>query len=58
MIDCYMSLTVPYTIQLAKAVQPYNIKWIEEFLPPDDYDGYEAVKKGVGIQPLFSSTLV
>ena len=45
MIDCYMSLTPEYTIALAKAVEPYNIKWIEEFLPPDDYDGYEQVLK-------------
>lgn len=48
MIDCYMSLTVPYAIALAKAVEPYKIKWIEEFLPPDDYDGYSQVKKGKG----------
>ena len=25
--------------QLAKALQPYNLKWIEECLPPDDYHG-------------------
>jgi len=44
MIDCYMSLTVSYTIALARAVQPYNIRWIEEFLPPDDIEGYATVK--------------
>jgi len=44
MLDCYMSLTVPYAIKLAKALQPYNLKWMEEFLPPDDYDGYIQVK--------------
>jgi L-alanine-DL-glutamate epimerase-like enolase superfamily enzyme len=48
MIDCYMSLTVPYAIALAKNIEPYKIKWIEEFLPPDDYDGYAQVKKGKG----------
>jgi len=47
MIDCYMSLTVQYAIELARAIQPYNVKWIEEFLPPDDYDGYVQVKKAV-----------
>jgi len=46
-IDCYMSLTVPYTIALARALEPYNIKWLEEFLPPDDYDGYAQVKAKV-----------
>jgi len=43
-LDCYMALTVPYSIKLAKALQPYNIKWMEEFLPPDDYAGYAQVK--------------
>ena len=44
MLDCYMSLTVPYTIKLAKGLQPYGLKWMEEFLPPDDYEGYKEVK--------------
>jgi len=52
MIDCYMSLTVPYTIELARRCEPYNVKWIEEFLVPDDYDGYKKVKEKV------SSTLL
>jgi L-rhamnonate dehydratase len=43
MLDCYMALTVPYAIKLAKALQPYGLKWIEECLHPDDYDGYEQV---------------
>ena len=42
-LDCYMALTVPYTIALARRLHPYRPKWIEEFLPPDDYDGYAEV---------------
>jgi len=52
MIDCYMSLTATYAIQLIRAIEPYNVKWVEEFLPPDDYDGYVQVKQAV------SSTLL
>ena len=39
------SLTLPYVsclhhcTQLAKALQPYGLKWIEECLQPDDYHG-------------------
>lgn len=44
MLDCYMALTVPYAIKLAKALEPYNVKWMEEFLPPDNYSGYEDVR--------------
>jgi L-rhamnonate dehydratase len=55
MVDCYMSLTVPYTIELCTRIDrevPGGVKWVEEFLPPDDYDGYATVKARV------SSTLL
>ncbi len=47
MIDCYMSLTLPYAIELARKCEPYNVKWIEETLPPDQYDDYAELKKAV-----------
>ena len=34
----------------ANALEPYNIRWIEEFLPPDDYDGYAQVKQAVTVR--------
>ena len=47
MIDCYMSLTLPYAIELARKCEPYDVKWIEEALPPDHYDDYADLKKSV-----------
>jgi L-alanine-DL-glutamate epimerase-like enolase superfamily enzyme len=44
MIDCYMALDVPYAIELGNAVRPFGIYWIEEVLPPDDFDGHRALK--------------
>ncbi|HEY8447369.1 MAG TPA: L-rhamnonate dehydratase [Thermomicrobiales bacterium] len=44
MLDCYMALDVPYTIALAEALRPYRVRWIEEPLPPDDYDGHAKIK--------------
>ena len=44
MLDCYMALDVPYTIDLAEALRPYRVRWIEEPLPPDDYDGHARIK--------------
>jgi L-alanine-DL-glutamate epimerase-like enolase superfamily enzyme len=44
MLDCYMALDVPYTIDLANAVRPYRVRWIEEVLPPDNYDGLAQIK--------------
>lgn len=38
--DCWMSLTPAYALRLIAALEPYNFRWIEECLPPDDYAGY------------------
>jgi L-alanine-DL-glutamate epimerase-like enolase superfamily enzyme len=47
MLDCYMALDVPYTIQLAKAVAEFNVLWIEEPVPPDQIDAYRRIKDAV-----------
>ena len=44
MVDCYMSLTVPYAIELAEACKPLAINWWEEVLSPDDDEGYRQIK--------------
>ncbi|KAK1926834.1 racemase [Papiliotrema laurentii] len=43
MVDCYMSLDVPYTLKLVKAVEDAGIEihWWEEVLHPDDFDGHK-----------------
>jgi L-rhamnonate dehydratase len=46
-LDCYMALTVPYAIKLAKALAQFELEWIEECLPPDDYDGYAELKRAL-----------
>ncbi|GKT60828.1 mandelate racemase/muconate lactonizing enzyme domain-containing protein [Colletotrichum tofieldiae] len=45
MVDCYMSLNVPYTIEIVKACEDLNINWWEECLSPDDTDGFEQIKR-------------
>ena len=47
MLDCYMALDVPYTIQLAKAVAEFKVLWIEEPVPPDQIDSYRRIKDAV-----------
>lgn len=44
MVDCYMSLTVPYAIELAHAAKSLNIHWWEEVLSPDDVEGFRQLK--------------
>ncbi|MCP4384764.1 MAG: L-rhamnonate dehydratase [Hyphomicrobiales bacterium] len=45
MVDCYMSLTVPYAIELAAACRELDIAWWEEVLSPEDIEGYRAIKQ-------------
>lgn len=47
MLDCYMSLDVPYAIRLAHAVAPYKVLWMEEPVPPDQPDSYRRIKDAV-----------
>ena len=45
MVDCYMSLTVPYAIRLAEKCRPLDIYWWEEVLTPDDVEGFRHLKQ-------------
>lgn len=47
MYDCYMALSLPYALELATALAPYDVYWLEECLPPDDYEGCAALKAAV-----------
>lgn len=47
MLDCYMAFDVDYTIRLARQLKPYRLKWIEEFLIPEDIDGHVKVRNAV-----------
>ena len=45
MVDCYMSLTVPYAIRLAEACKHLDVYWWEEVLTPDDIEGFRLLKQ-------------
>ncbi len=47
MYDCWMSLTPEYARRLARAAAQFDLKWIEEPLPPDDYWGYAELRRGL-----------
>ena len=44
MVDCYMSLTPSYAIDLAEAARHLNINWWEEALHPGDVEGFRQIK--------------
>ena len=47
MIDCWMALTERYTLELAEALAPYRVYWLEECLPPDDYAGFGRLRRQI-----------
>ncbi len=52
MLDCYMAFDVEYTVRLAERLRPYRLKWIEEYLIPEDLDGHSAVRTRLPWQTL------
>lgn len=47
MLDCYMAWNVEYTVRIARLLEPYRVRWIEECLPPDDYEGYAELARRI-----------
>ena len=52
MVDCWMSLDVEYAVRLAEALRPYRIKWLEDYLIPEDLEGYVQVRERLPWQTL------
>ncbi len=47
MLDCWMSWTERYTVEMAEMLAPYRIYWMEEVLPPYDYAGFGRLNRGI-----------
>jgi L-rhamnonate dehydratase len=47
MLDCWMSWTERYTIEMAQMLEPYRIYWMEEVLQPHDYAGFGRLRKAI-----------
>jgi len=45
MVDCWMSLDLPYAERLAAGCAELGITWIEECFPPDDYWSYQELRR-------------
>jgi L-rhamnonate dehydratase len=52
MLDCWMALDVDYAVQLAERLRPYRLKWLEECLPPEDWEGHRALRERLPWQTL------
>lgn len=54
MLDCWMSSDVETVVRLSEIMKPYNLTWIEEYLLPDDWEGYADVRERLPLQTLAS----
>ncbi len=45
MLDCWMAFDVEYAVRLAERLRPYNLRWIEDCLIPEDFDGFRELRK-------------
>jgi L-rhamnonate dehydratase len=52
MLDCWMAFDVEYAVRLAETLRPYRLKWIEECLIPEDFDGHIALRERLPWQTL------
>ncbi len=52
MINPVMSFDAEFTIRLAERLRPYELRWLEEPLPPTQLDQYEQIRRAVPWMPL------
>lgn len=46
-LDCWMALNEEYTIELAEMVAPHRVYWMEECLPPYDFEGFGRLRAAI-----------
>jgi L-rhamnonate dehydratase len=44
MADCYMGWTLEYARRMVRALEPFNLRWVEEPVIADDLNGYAELK--------------
>jgi L-rhamnonate dehydratase len=52
MLDCWLAFDVEFAVRQAERLRPYNLKWIEDCLNPDDFDAQDALRQRLPWQTL------
>jgi L-rhamnonate dehydratase len=45
MLEAYMGFNFPYAKQLLKGLEPYNLRWVEELMLPDEIQNFAKLKQ-------------
>ena len=51
-VDAWMSLNNEYAVRLAESLRPYKIKWLEDYINPENLDGYQNLRNRIPWQTL------
>jgi L-rhamnonate dehydratase len=49
-VDCWMSMNTDYMVRLAEMLRPYRIKWLEDYILPEDMDSYFNLRQRIPYQ--------
>ncbi len=52
MLDCWMALDVEFAVRQAERLRQYDLKWMEDSLIPDDFDGFAEMRRRLPWQTL------
>ncbi len=54
MLDAWMSLNVEFVVRLVDVLRPYRLKWLEDYVLPEDMESYRKVRRRIPEQILAS----
>ncbi len=52
MLDCWMAFDVEFAVRLAERLRPYNLKWIEDCLIPENMSAHKVLRERLPWQTL------
>ncbi len=52
MLDCWMAFDLEFAVRLAERLRPYNLRWMEDCLIPEDFQGFKAMRQRLPWQTL------
>ncbi|MFD2647190.1 enolase C-terminal domain-like protein [Devosia albogilva] len=52
MLDCWLALDVEYAVRLGERLRPYNLRWIEDCLLPEQLDAHASLRNRLPWLPL------
>ena len=52
MLDCWMALDLEFAVRQAERLRQYDLKWLEDSLIPDDFQGFEEMRRRLPWQTL------